>query len=144
MQFCLCTNVLWMRSLRERRTSSSATIASAHRCSKSGSIARRLHPPSSTIEPAGTRKPGDLPLDLDGRGNLEFNTRAKGWEKDDFAYKIRSIYQVEPPVTLADMKYIYGMKIALQGLVFVPASMAAAVVWDKQKMLKLVSPLRKS
>lgn len=88
------------------------------------------------IDPARTRNPGDPPLDLDGRGNLEFNTRAKGWEKDEFAYKIRSIYLVEPPVTLADMKSTYGMKIAPQGLVFVPASMAAAVVWDKQKMLK--------
>lgn len=88
------------------------------------------------IDPARTRNPGDPLLDLDGRGNLEFNTRAKGWEKDEFAYKITSIYQVEPPVTLADMKSTYGIKIAPQGLVFVPVSMAAAVVWDKQKMLK--------
>lgn len=40
------------------------------------------------------------------------------------------------------MKSTYGMKIAPQWLVFVPASMAAAIVWDQQKMLKSVVSLK--
>lgn len=122
------------------RTTSSAIIASAHRCSEFGSS--YCTAPSSAIkyiceiDPARTRNPGDPPLDLSMvGGNLELNTRANGCRKEEFVYKIRSIYQVEPPVTLADLNFMYGMKIAPQGLVFVPASMSAAVVWDKHLLI---------
>jgi len=90
------------------------------------------------IDPARTRNPGDPPLEEDGRGNREFKNRAKGWEKDDYAYKVRFIYQVQPPVTLADMETKYGMKAAPPSVVSVPESMRSVVVWDLQKKSMLV------
>lgn len=48
MLFCRCTNVSWMRSLQEGKITNFDIIVFAHRCSESGSIARRPHPPSST------------------------------------------------------------------------------------------------
>ncbi|QSS62729.1 hypothetical protein I7I51_02468 [Histoplasma capsulatum] len=39
-------------------------------------------------KPARTRKPGDRPLDEDGLGNAEFNSKHKDWDGYDFAYEM--------------------------------------------------------
>jgi len=87
------------------------------------------------IEPAATRKEGDAPLPENGLGNKEFNQRHADWHKYDYAYKIVSVYELLHPVTLAEMKEMYGMKGAPQGLQYLPAAVAEAVDWRAQTRL---------
>ena len=98
--------------------------------------------PQSTIEyiceilPARTRNPGDLALEGDGLGNKEFNTRHKDWEGYDFAYKILSVYRIEKPITLDDLRNDHGMRSAPRGLVYAPPSLLEFVEWQKQSKLR--------
>jgi hypothetical protein len=98
--------------------------------------------PQSSIEyvceilPAKTRNPGDLALEEDGLGNKEFNTRHKGWEGYDFAYKILSVYRIENPITLNDLRNDHGMESAPRGLVYVPSSLLESVEWQRQSKLR--------
>jgi predicted transcriptional regulator len=97
--------------------------------------------PQSSIEyvcdilPAKTRNPGDLPLEEDGIGNREFNTRHKDWEGYNFAYKILSVYKIENPITLNDLKNNHGMSSAPRGLVYAPSSLLESVEWQNQSKL---------
>jgi hypothetical protein len=98
--------------------------------------------PRSSIEyiceilPGQTRNPGDPALEEDGLGNKEFNGRHKDWERYDFAYKIISVYKLDKPVTLNDLKTLYGIGSAPRGLVYVPPSLAKDVDWQKQTKLR--------
>lgn len=98
--------------------------------------------PYSSIEyiceilPAKTRNPGDLALEEDGIGNKEFNTRHKDWEGYDFAYKILSVYKLDMPITLKDLKNDHGIRSAPRGLVYAPPSLMALVQWQKQTKLR--------
>ena len=98
--------------------------------------------PQSSIEyiceilPAETRNSGDLALEEDGLGNKEFNTRHKDWEGYNFAYKILSVYRIESPITLQDLKNDHGMKSPPRGLVYTPPSLLELVEWQKQTKLR--------
>ncbi|KAF2813385.1 uncharacterized protein BDZ99DRAFT_349449, partial [Mytilinidion resinicola] len=88
----------------------------------------RISPHSSIeyvceIEPARTRMPGDEPLPEDGLGNLEYNTRHKDYDGYDYAYKIKSVYHLETPITLDDLKNEHGITAAPRGLIYAPKSM---------------------
>nr|ODN85431.1 hypothetical protein L203_05047 [Cryptococcus depauperatus CBS 7841] len=76
------------------------------------------------VEPAVTRNLGDEPLPEDGLGNKEFNNRHADWVSYDFAYRINSVYEVNPPsgIPLITMRVKHGMKIAPRGRVAVPQS----------------------
>lgn len=87
------------------------------------------------IEPAATRDPGDPLLDEEGLGNKEFNTRHEDWDGYDFAYKILSVYQLEKPITLKDLKTDHGMGSAPRGMVYTPQSLMKLVDWRTQKKL---------
>jgi len=98
--------------------------------------------PQSSIDyicevlPAKTRNPGDPPLEEVGIGNREFNTRHKDWEGYDFAYKILSVYKIENPITLNDLKNNHGMASAPRGLVYAPSSLLESVEWQNQSRLR--------
>ncbi|KAF8862671.1 hypothetical protein BDZ45DRAFT_616615 [Acephala macrosclerotiorum] len=85
---------------------------------------------------AKTRNPGDLPLEENGLGNKEFNTKHKDWEGYDFAYKILSVYKTDKPITLDDLKNDHGMESAPRGLVYTPQSIMELVEWQKQRKLR--------
>ncbi|EJD55288.1 hypothetical protein AURDEDRAFT_49906 [Auricularia subglabra TFB-10046 SS5] len=87
------------------------------------------------IDPARTRNKGDAPLPEDGRGNREFNTRHKDWDRYDFAYRIRSVRKLDPPLTIAIMKQKYEFKMAPRGMVFLPEQIALDVPWRDQELL---------
>jgi predicted transcriptional regulator len=98
--------------------------------------------PHSSIEyiceilPAKTRNPGDTALEEDGLGNKEFNTRHKDWEGYDYAYKIISVYKLDKPITMNDLKIIHGIRSAPRGLVYAPPSLTEHVEWQKQSKLR--------
>lgn len=87
------------------------------------------------ILPAQTRNTGDPPLEENGLGNVEFNTRQKDWEGYDYAYKITSIYAINNPLPLADAMTYHGFKSAPRGLVYLPTSINRQVNWRKQNKL---------
>ena len=85
---------------------------------------------------AKTRNPGDLPLEEDGLGNKEFNTRHKHWDGYDFAYQILSVRRIEEPITLKNLKDDHGMRSAPQGMVYTPPSLMKMVDWQKLSKVK--------
>ncbi|KAK0632063.1 hypothetical protein B0T14DRAFT_20410 [Immersiella caudata] len=87
------------------------------------------------ILPARTRKPGEAPLEENGLGNAEFNSRHKDWDGYGFAYKIVSVYELRKPISLAAMRSEYGIRAAPRGLVYLPQAVAKRVVWRQQKLL---------
>lgn len=97
--------------------------------------------PYSSIEficeilPAAKRKLCDAPLEENGLGNWEFNTRHKEWDGYDFAYKIESVYHLDCPVTLAQLRKDYAMKSAPRGPVYVPMSLVKEVKWHEHKKI---------
>lgn len=76
--------------------------------------------------------PGDEPLKEDGIGNKEFNERHKDWEGFDYAYEILSVYELECPIGLEEMRGKYGMKGAPRGLVYLPRKVGEDVRWREQ------------
>ncbi|KAL2361955.1 hypothetical protein RJZ56_005171 [Blastomyces dermatitidis] len=70
--------------------------------------------------PARTRNPGDLPLDENGLGNVEFNNRHKDWEGYEFAYEMVTVYEIKQPISLKEMKDKHSFKPAPRGLVTGP------------------------
>ncbi|KAI9783097.1 MAG: hypothetical protein M1839_004266 [Geoglossum umbratile] len=88
------------------------------------------------ISPPRTRNHGDEPLEEDGIGNKEFNSRHKDWIGYDYAYKINSVYEVRNPISLKEMISTYGLRSAPRGIVFVPESIKEVVVWDQQIKLR--------
>ncbi|KAL5333702.1 PUA-like domain-containing protein [Aspergillus crustosus] len=84
--------------------------------------------------PAKTRNPGDPPLDEDGLGNKEFNSRHKDWDGYDFAYKMATVYELRQPISLKEMKE-RGFKSAPRGLVYLPSAISDSVDWRKQKLI---------
>jgi predicted transcriptional regulator len=88
------------------------------------------------IEPAVTRNEGDPKLPENGLGNKEYNEFHKDWDRYDFAYKILSVYKLDKPVTLADLKKDFGLGGAPQGMVYTPSSLTAKVLWQKQTKLR--------
>jgi len=87
------------------------------------------------IDPARTRKEGDVPLIEDGSGNKEFNERHQDWDGYDFAYRVRSVYKLRRPIGLQEFKLRYGVKGPPRGLVYVPDSLLKDVVWSDQELL---------
>ncbi|EAS36238.3 uncharacterized protein CIMG_01592 [Coccidioides immitis RS] len=86
-------------------------------------------------KPARTRKPGDLPLDKDGLGNAEFDSKHKDWDGYDFAYEMVTVYELKRLITLKEMKDKHGFKSAPRGLVYLPRSISTSVNWKQQKLL---------
>jgi predicted transcriptional regulator len=91
------------------------------------------------IDSARTRNPGDEPLPEDGLGNREYNSRHKDCDRYDFAYRIKSIWRIREPITLAVMKETFGIKIAPRGLIYVPPKMVLEVPWEDQERVVLPS-----
>lgn len=85
------------------------------------------------ILPARTRDAGDCPLEENGLGNEEFNTRHKDYEGYDFAYKIVSVYAIKKPLSLLNIRESHGFKSAPRGLVYLPNSIQRQVDWREQK-----------
>ncbi|KAJ5633871.1 hypothetical protein N7528_001713 [Penicillium herquei] len=84
---------------------------------------------------ARTRNPGDLPLEEDGLGNSEFNSRHPDWDGYDFAYKMMTVRELRQPITLSEMKENHGFKLAPRGLGYLPKSIGDMVDLDEQKMV---------
>ncbi|KAJ7192327.1 hypothetical protein GGX14DRAFT_380209 [Mycena pura] len=87
------------------------------------------------IDPAVTRNEGDPKLPEDGLGNKEYNTFHKDWRGYDFAYRVRSVYEILEPITLAKMKSHYGCGGAPRGLIYLPETIANEVSWRAQKCI---------
>jgi hypothetical protein len=87
------------------------------------------------IDAAVTRNKGDPKLPEGGLGNKEYNTFHSDWKGYDFAYRIRSVYKVIDPVTLANMKSRYGCKGAPRGLIYLPEGIPDDVPWKSQKCI---------
>lgn len=98
--------------------------------------------PYSSIEyiceilPARTRNPGDAALEEDGLGNREYNMRHKDWDGYDFAYRILSVYRIDKPITLGELRQKHGLGCAPRGLVYAPSSLTKLVDWKKQSKLR--------
>jgi len=84
------------------------------------------------IDEARTRNPGDEPLPLDGLGNREYNERHADWNGYDYAYQIKSVYELREPLTLARMKEQFGRKGAPRGREYVKLAMMDAVPLEEQ------------
>ena len=91
------------------------------------------------IDSARTRNLGDEPLPEDGLGNKEYNSRHKECDRYDFAYRVKSVWRIQEPITLAVMKEKFGIKIAPRGLIYVPPKMAVEVPWEDQERVVLPS-----
>ena len=91
------------------------------------------------IDSARTRNPGDEPLPEDGLGNKEYNSRHKDCDRYDFAYRVKSIWRIQEPITLAVMKEKFRIKIAPRGLIYVPLKMSLEVPWEDQERVVLPS-----
>ena len=87
------------------------------------------------IAPAQSRNPDDSPLEENGLGNREFNTRHE-WKEYDFAYKVISVYAIKEPLLLKDLMGRYGMNSAPRGVVYLPTSISEHVVWYEQEKLR--------
>ncbi|KAK2762746.1 hypothetical protein FQN54_000920 [Arachnomyces sp. PD_36] len=85
------------------------------------------------ILPARTRDAGDPPLEENGLGNEEYNSRDKEYEGYDFAYKIVSVYAIKKPLSLLNMRESHGFKSAPRGLVYLPNSINQHIDWRGQK-----------
>ena len=79
------------------------------------------------IEPARTREKGDEPLEENGLGNWEYNTGHEDWEGYDYAYKIKSVYQLHEPITLQTLQVKYDFKSAPRGWKYTPKSLVDSV-----------------
>jgi hypothetical protein len=88
------------------------------------------------IDPARTRNPGDEPLEEGPLGNKEFNVRHKDWDGYDFAYMIKSVYELRSPIDLKNMKEKYGFKSAPRSIVFVKDDMLKGIPLDSQIKLR--------
>lgn len=87
------------------------------------------------IDAAVTRNEGDPKLPEDGLGNKEYNTFHIDWKGYDFAYRVRSVYKIMEPITLAKMKSRYGCKGAPRGLIYLPEGIPNDVSWKSQKCI---------
>ncbi|KAJ7118888.1 hypothetical protein C8R44DRAFT_185534 [Mycena epipterygia] len=85
------------------------------------------------IDAAVTRDEGDPKIPEGGLGNKEFNTFHTDWKGYDFAYRVRSVYEILDPISLAKMKSQYGCKGAPRGLIYLPEGIAKDVPWKLQK-----------
>lgn len=85
------------------------------------------------VDAAVTRDEGDPKLPEDGLGNKEFNIFHTDWKGYDFAYRVRSVYEILEPISLAKMKSQCGCKGAPRGLIYLPAGIAKDVPWKLQK-----------
>lgn len=72
---------------------------------------------------ARTRNPGDTPLPLMGLGNKEYNERHADWDGYDYAYEVKTVYELAIPLELKVMKEKYGWKGAPRGMVYVSDEM---------------------
>lgn len=86
--------------------------------------------------PARTRHSGDFPLEEDGLGNMEFNSRHKDWDGYDYAYKMVTVRELQNPIPLAEMIAKHGFKIAPRGRLYLPLSIQDAVNVKKQKLVR--------
>jgi predicted transcriptional regulator len=84
---------------------------------------------------ARTRNSGDPPLEENGLGNAEFNTRHKDWDGYDFAYKMVTVCELRQPITLKEMKEKHGFKLAPRGLVYLPKSISDSVDLNQQNLV---------
>ncbi|KAF8875870.1 hypothetical protein CPB84DRAFT_1796261 [Gymnopilus junonius] len=75
------------------------------------------------IDPLRTPESRRQPLEEGPLGNKEFNERHEDWKGYDYAYKIRSVYELRAPVTLSVMRDRYGFKSAPRSIVFVKDDM---------------------
>ena len=55
--------------------------------------------------------------------------------RSDYAYEIKSVYELKTAVTLKVMKEKYGWKGAPRGLVYVSPDLAKDVPWKEQKRI---------
>lgn len=86
-------------------------------------------------QPARTRNPDDPPLEENGLGNAEFNSRHKDWDGYDFAYKMVTVCELRRPITLREMKEVHGFRLAPRGMVYLPRSIYDGVDLGQQKMV---------
>lgn len=86
--------------------------------------------------PARTRQPGEAPLDEDGLGNAEFNSRHSDWDGYDYAYRIVTVYELWHPISLNEMKGKHGFKLAPRGRVYLPQSISDSIEWKQQKQVR--------
>ncbi|KAH9838746.1 uncharacterized protein C8Q71DRAFT_544982 [Rhodofomes roseus] len=87
------------------------------------------------IDPARTRLPGDPPLPEDGIGNKKFNERHPDMERCDFAYRVLSVRKLPRPVSLEELKRVYGVGIAPRGRIYAPVKLLHDVPWSSQELL---------
>ena len=88
------------------------------------------------IDPGVTRgHEGDVALPENGSGNREFNQWDKEWDGYDWAYRIRSVWHLNQPISLADTRKDFGFKSAPRGLVYLPKELDDKVAWAEQKKL---------
>ena len=88
------------------------------------------------IAPARTLKVGDPPLPEDGLGNVEYNSGHEDYVGYDYAYEILSVYQLERPIKMPELRATYGLKSSPRGLIYTPIKMTAAIKWrDGRRLL---------
>ncbi|MCJ1261891.1 hypothetical protein MMC22_001760 [Lobaria immixta] len=96
----------------------------------------RSHPNTKNIT-ADNLLPDDPPLEEDGSlGNSEFNNHHSQWEGYDYAYKIASVYKLDEPIPLQELKNRYGVKGTPRGMAYAPLSLTETVELRRQSKLR--------
>lgn len=85
---------------------------------------------------ARTRNSGDPPLEENGLGNAEFNSRHNDWNGYDYAYKMITVCELRRPITLKEMKEKHGFTLAPRGLIYLPKSINDSVDLKQQKLVR--------
>lgn len=89
------------------------------------------------VDEAANRNPGDAPLPEDGVGNKEYNDRHADWDGYDYAYRIRSVHEIDNGgITWAMMRDVHGFEIAPRGRVMLPQSIATQYEWAAQTKIR--------
>lgn len=90
------------------------------------------------VDPAVKRGEGSTRIPEDGLGNKEYNQNDPDWDGYDFAYRIGSVYAVNPPggIPWADMRDKHGMKSPPRGRVSLPQSIQDDFPWDTQTKIR--------
>lgn len=90
------------------------------------------------VETAVNRGAECPPLPEDGLGNKEYNEKHIDWDGYNFAYHIKSVYQVNAPhgIPWIQMRDQHGIKAPPRSRITLPDSIREQFQWDKQTKIR--------
>lgn len=83
------------------------------------------------VAPYKSRDTGVLPES--GAGNREFNRGSSGYQ---YGYEILEVWELDEPITLAEMRGTYGFRGPPRGVMYLPQRMKEAVKEERWKRVR--------